>query len=216
MATEAEARLRAEIVAIARAMDEAGFAPSKSGNVSARWGDGFLITPSGLPYARMQPADLVHLALDGTVLSGAKPSSEWRFHAEIYKARPELSAHVHTHSPRATALAAARRGIPAFHYMIALAGGPDIRCADYATFGTAELAANAVRALEGRKAVLLANHGVIALGATLAGAWMLAREVENLAGQYLDILAAGLEPVILDDAEMERVIAKFGGYGKVA
>jgi L-fuculose-phosphate aldolase len=217
MATETtEAALRAEIVATAQAMDHAGLAPSKSGNVSARFSDGFLITPSGLPYTRMTPNDLVHLALDGTVRSGGKPSSEWRFHAEIYNARPEFHAHVHTHSPRATALSATRRGIPAFHYMIALAGGADIRCADYATFGTAELAANAVRALAGRKAVLLANHGVIAMGATLAGAWMLAQEVENLASQYLDLLAAGLQPVILDDAEMARVIDKFSGYGKVA
>ncbi len=211
-----EAALRAEIVATAQAMDRAGFAPSKSGNVSARLGDGFLITPSGLPYARMGPGDLVAMSLEGETLSPGKPSSEWRFHAAIYAARPELAAHVHTHSPRATALSAARRGIPAFHYMIALAGGAGIRCADYATFGTQELADNAVRALEGRKAVLLANHGVIALGATLAGAWMLAQEVENLAGQYLDLLASGLEPAILDEAEMARVIERFGGYGKVA
>lgn len=211
-----EAALRAEIVAIAQAMDRAGFAPSKSGNVSARLGDGFLITPSGLPYARMTPDDLVAMSLRGEALSPGKPSSEWRFHAAIYAARPELAAHVHTHSPRATALSAARRGLPAFHYMIALAGGSDIRCAEYATFGTQELADNAVRALAGRKAVLLANHGVIALGATLAGAWMLAQEVENLAGQYLDLLASGLEPAILDEAEMARVIERFGGYGKVA
>lgn len=211
-----EIALRAEIVATAQAMDRAGFAPSKSGNVSARLGNGFLITPSGLPYARMEPGDLVAMSLEGETLSPGKPSSEWRFHAAIYAARPELAAHVHTHSPRATALSAARRGIPAFHYMVALAGGADIRCADYATFGTQELAGNAVRALEGRKAALLANHGVIALGATLAGAWMLAQEVENLAGQYLDLLASGLEPAILDEAEMARVIERFGGYGKVA
>lgn len=207
---------RDEIVATAQAMDRAGFAPSKSGNVSARFGDGFLITPSGLPYAAMTGNDLVEMSLDGTVRGTGKPSSEWRFHAAIYAARPELKAHVHTHSPRATALSATRRGIPAFHYMIALAGGDDIRCAAYATFGTQELADNAVAALAGRKAVLLANHGVIALGATLAGAWMLAQEVENLAGQYLDILASGLVPEILDADEMARVIEKFGGYGKVA
>lgn len=205
-----------EVIAVAQAMDKAGFAPSKSGNVSVRLGDGFLITPSGLPYIQTTLVDLVHMAVDGTVLSGGKPSSEWRFHAAIYAARPDVKAHVHTHSPRATALSATRRGIPAFHYMIALAGGADIRCASYATFGTQELADNAVRALEGRKAALLANHGVIALGATLAGAWMLAQEVENLAGQYLDILASGLEPVILDEAEMLGVIDRFGSYGKVA
>jgi L-fuculose-phosphate aldolase len=205
-----------EIVTTAQAMDRAGFCPSKSGNVSARLGDGLLITPSGLPYARMVPGDLVHLDFAGRVLSGkGKPSSEWPFHVAIYAARPDVQAIVHTHSPRATALSCTRRGIPAFHYMIALCGGPDVRCADYATFGTPELAVNAVRGLEGRKAVLLANHGVIAAGQTLAGAFTIMAEVENLAGQYLDILAAGLEPVILDEAEMARVSAKFEGYGKV-
>jgi len=211
-----EQTLRQEIVSVAQAIDKAGFCPSKSGNVSARFGDGFLITPSGLPYARTKPEDLIYLALDGTVLSGSrKPSSEWPFHVAIYKARPDAQAIVHTHSPRATALSCARRGIPAFHYMIALCGGSDVRCADYATFGSPELAENAVRALIRRKAVLLANHGVIALGATLAGAHTIVAEVENLAGEYLDLLASGLEPVILDEAEMERVSAKFAGYGKV-
>ncbi|MDX3807581.1 class II aldolase/adducin family protein [Bosea thiooxidans] len=211
-----EQALRAEIVAVAQAIDRAGFCPSKSGNVSARFESGLLITPSGLPYAQTTPEDLIHLSLDGTVLSGVrKPSSEWPFHVEIYKARPHAQAIVHTHSPRATALSCTRRGIPAFHYMIALCGGADVRCADYATFGTPELAANAVKALEGRKAVLLANHGVIALGGSLAGAHQIAAEVENLAGQYLDILAAGLAPVILDAEEMTRVSAKFAGYGKV-
>jgi L-fuculose-phosphate aldolase len=211
-----EATLRSEVVAVAQAIDRAGFCPSKSGNVSARFGEGLLITPSGLPYAQTTPDDLIHLAFDGVVLAGSgKPSSEWPFHTEIYKARPDAQAIVHTHSPRATALASTRRGIPAFHYMIALCGGADIRCAEYATFGTPELAANAVKGLEGRKAVLLANHGVIALGGSLAGAHQIVAEVENLAGQYLDILASGLEPVVLDDEEMARVSAKFAGYGKV-
>ncbi len=211
-----EQNLREEIVSVAQAIDRAGFCPSKSGNVSARLGEGLLITPSGLPYARTRPEDLIHLGPDGTVLNGTrKPSSEWPFHVEIYKARPDAQAIVHTHSPRATALSCARRGIPAFHYMIALCGGADVRCAEYATFGSPELARNAVKALEGRKAVLLANHGVIALGASLAGAHTIVAEVENLAGQYLDLLASGLQPVILDEAEMERVSAKFAGYGKV-
>jgi L-fuculose-phosphate aldolase len=211
------AELRAGIVRAARAMDRAGFAPSKSGNVSARLGaDRFLLTPSGLPYAVMEPGDIVELDLDGAVVSGErKPSSEWRFHASLFRARPDAQAIVHTHSPNATALSCARRGIPAFHYMIALAGGADIRCAAYATFGSQELADNAVAAIDGRKAVLLANHGVIALGASLDGAYQIAAEVENLAGQYLALLAAGLEPVILDDDEMARVAGKFAGYGKV-
>jgi L-fuculose-phosphate aldolase len=212
----AERDLRAAIVRIAQAIDAAGFCPSKSGNVSARLGDGLLITPSGLPYAAMQPDDLIALSLEGEVRSGArKPSSEWPFHTAIYRARADAQAIVHTHSPKATALSCARRGIPAFHYMIALAGGPDIRCADYATFGTEALADHAVRGLEGRKAVLLANHGVIALGSTLEGAHTIAAEVENLAGQYLMLLSAGLKPVVLDEDEMERIGTKFAGYGKV-
>jgi L-fuculose-phosphate aldolase len=207
--------IREKIVATARTMDLAGFAPNKSGNVSVRANGGMLITPSGLPYARMTPADIVALDLDGTVGGGGKPSSEWPFHAAIYKARPDALAIVHTHSPKATALACARRPIPAFHYMIAYCGGSDVRCADYATFGTPELADAVVRGLQGRKAVLLANHGVVAIGSSLEGAYAIAAEVENLAGEYLAILAAGLEPVILDEAEMERVAERFSGYGKV-
>lgn len=208
--------LRAEVVRVAQAMDGAGFCPSKSGNVSARVAGGFVVTPFGLPYAKTTPEDLVAMSDAGEVVSGArKPSSEWPFHAAIYAARPEVMAVVHNHSPKATALACTRRGIPAFHYMIALAGGPDVRCAEYATFGTKALARNAVAALDGRKAVLLANHGVIAVGSTLEGAYTIAAEVENLAGQYLAILAAGLEPAILDEAEMARVSEKFAGYGKV-
>jgi L-fuculose-phosphate aldolase len=210
-----DAGYRAEIVRVAQATDRAGFAPSKSGNVSCRFADGALITPAGLPYAGMTPEDIVEIDPEGRVRSGSRePSSEWRFHLAIYRARPEVRAVVHTHSPRATALSCARKGIPAFHYMIALAGAPDIRCADYATFGTQELADNAVRALEGRKAVLLANHGVIATGATLDGAYAIAAEVENLAGQYLALLAAGLEPLILPDDEIAAVSARFADYDK--
>jgi L-fuculose-phosphate aldolase len=211
-----EEELRAKIVRVAQALDQAGFCPSKSGNVSARWRDGLLITPSGLPYAAMQPHDIVEIDVTGNTRADArKPSSEWPFHTTIYKARPDAQAIVHTHSPMATALSCARKGIPAFHYMIALCGGPDVRCADYATFGTQELADNAVKALENRKAVLLANHGVIALGSTLEGAHVIAAEVENLATQYLALLSAGLKPVVLGKAEMKRVAEKFSGYGKV-
>lgn len=207
------------VVDVAKRMDVAGFAPTKSGNVSARIDDGMLITPSGLPYARMEPSDLVTMDLDGRARSSAgsssRPSSEWPFHAAIYRARPDAQAIVHTHSPRATALACARRSIPAFHYMIAFCGGSDIRCADYATFGTDELALAVVAGLEGRKATLLANHGVVAIGASVEGALAIAGEVENLAGQYLDLLAAGLDPVILDEDEMARVAARFADYGKL-
>ena len=211
-----ELELRAKIVRVAQALDQAGFCPSKSGNVSCRHRDGLLITPSGLPDAVMRPGDIVALDLAGKVRAGSgKPSSEWPFHTTIYRARPEAQAIVHTHSPMATALSCARKGLPAFHYMIALCGGPDVRCADYATFGTQALAENAVRGLKDRKAVLLANHGVIALGSTLEGAHTIAAEVENLARQYLALLAAGLKPAILGKAEMKRVAEKFAGYGKV-
>jgi L-fuculose-phosphate aldolase len=205
------------LIATAQRLDALGFMPSKSGNVSVRIERGFRITPSGLAYAALTGETLVDVALDGSVLAGTRrPSSEWRLHAEIYAARPEVMAIVHTHSPRATALSCARRGLPAFHYMIALAGGDDIPCSAYATFGTGELALAAVSALKRRRACLLANHGVVALGTTLAAAETLAREVENLAGEYLDLLAAGLDPVLLDATEMAAVTAQFGGYGRLA
>ncbi len=205
------------LIETARRLDALGFMPSKSGNVSIRIEGGLRITPSSLPYAALTEADLVDVALDGTVLAGhRRPSSEWRLHAEVYAARPAACAIVHTHSPRATALSCARRGLPAFHYMIALAGGDDIPCSAYATFGTAALAEAAVAALEGRRACLLANHGVVALGSSLAAAETLAREVENLAGEYLDLLAAGLTPVLLTPEEMAAVTAQFGGYGRLS
>lgn len=206
---------REEIVAAAQALDGLGFMPGKSGNLSRRTERGFLVTPSGLPYAAMGPSDLVEVAADGVVLDGhRRPSSEWRLHAAVYAARPESMAVVHTHSPMATALSCARDGIPPLHYMIALAGGSDVRCAPYATFGTEALAANCVAALEGRRAALLANHGVVAFGATLAAARALAEEVENLARQYLALRAAGLAPVLLTAAEMEEVTAGFADYAR--
>jgi len=204
------------LIACAQRLDALGFMPSKSGNVSQRIAGGFRITPSALPYAALTEAELVDVALDGSVLRGARrPSSEWRLHADIFAARPDAQAIIHTHSPRATALSCARRGLPAFHYMIALAGGDDIRCSAYATFGTQALAEAAVVALQGRRACLLANHGVVALGSSLAAAETLAREVENLAGEYLDLLAAGLEPVLLTAEEMVAVTAQFEGYGRL-
>jgi L-fuculose-phosphate aldolase len=211
--------VREEIVEAARALDALGFMPGKSGNLSCRTPGGFLITPSGLPYTEMLPGDLVEVASDGAVLDGArrrKPSSEWRLHAAVYAARPEAAAVVHTHSPMATALSCAREGIPPFHYMIALAGGDSVRCAPYATFGTEALAVNCVAALEGRRAALLANHGVVAFGASLAAARALAEEVENLARQYLALRAAGLAPVLLTPAEMEEVAAGFADYARPA
>lgn len=202
-------------VAAAQRLDAAGMMPSKSGNISQRHGGGFTITPAALPYARMTEADLVRVAPDGTVDAGAahRPSSEWRLHAAIYAARPDIGAVVHTHSARATALSCARRGIPPFHYMVLLAGGP-VRCAEHATFGTEALAQNCVAALADRRAVLLANHGVVACGTTLAAAVTLAFEVENLAGQYLDLLASGLKPVLLNERDLAEAAAQFADYGR--
>lgn len=207
----------AALVAAAQALDAAGFMPGKSGNLSLRTPRGLLITPAGLPYAATMPDDLVETALDGAVLSGQRrASSEWRLHAAIYAARPDAHAIVHTHSPHATALSCARRAIPPIHYMITLGGGADIPCAAHATFGTEALADAAVAALAGRRACLLANHGVVAVGATLAGAEALAREVENLARQYLLLLAAGVAPVLLDEAALAEAAAQFRGYGRPA
>ena len=206
---------RTEIIAVTHALDAAGMVPNKSGNVSCRVPGGFAITPAGTPYRELVPELIVTLPLEApVVVATPRPSSEWRMHAAIYRARPGVMAIVHTHSPRATALAAAGRGIPAFHYMIALAGG-DVRCMPYATFGTAELADSAVRGLVDRRACLLGNHGVIAIGDTLARAHAVAIEVENLADEYLAMLAAGLVPQLLDEAEIQNVIARFTDYGRL-
>jgi len=207
--------LRTEIVALTQSLDAAGLVPNKSGNVSARIEHGFLVTPAGVPYRDLTPGQIVELGPAGESRSGAdRPSSEWRMHAAIYRHRADVGAIVHTHSPRATALACAGRGIPPFHYMIALAGG-DIRCTPYHTFGSEELAQGAVLGLEGRRATLLGNHGVMAVGASLREAHSVALEVENLAGEYLDMLSAGLQPQLLDEAELRRVIAKFADYGRL-
>jgi L-fuculose-phosphate aldolase len=208
-------RIKAEVVGVAQALDAMGLMPNKSGNVSARIAGGYAITPAGVPYRELDAAQIVEIANAAEPpQDGLRPSSEWQLHGAIYAARPDASAIVHTHSPRATALACAGRGIPPFHYMIALAGG-EVRCMDYATFGTAELAAAAVAGLAGRRATLLSNHGVVAIGPTLRVAQAVALEVENLASQYLDLLAAGLEPRLLDAAELQRVLAKFGDYGRL-
>ena len=211
------AALARDVIATANAMDAAGFAPSKSGNVSVRTKRGFLITPTGIPYATLSPRDLVELDLNGNTVAGKLlSSSEWRFHAALYRKKPACNAVVHNHSPRATALSSARKSIPPFHYMIAIAGGDEISCAKYATFGTRQLADNMITAMAGRNAVLLANHGVVTCGSTLATAWTIAQEVENLAGEYLDLLASGLKPVLLSKAEMRKVLEKFPGYGQQA
>lgn len=211
--------LRAQVVATARAMNAAGINRGKSGNVSARWRsaavDGFLITPTGLPYDQTSAADIVAMTLDGEAHGARLPSSEWRFHLDIYRARADVAAIVHTHAPFATTLACLDRGIPPFHYMIAVAGGRDIRCAPYATFGTQALSDHAVAALAGRKACLLAHHGMIAVEATLDRALALAVEVETLAEMYWRALQVG-QPALLPDDEMDRVLEKFRTYGQPA
>lgn len=172
----------------------------------------FLITPSGMALQTMTPSSMVLMDINGEVLSKGRPSSEWRFHRDILQARPDVGAIVHTHSVAATALACLRQGIPAFHYMVAVAGGSDIRCAPYALFGTQELSDAALEALQDRKACLLANHGVIALGKKLGQALDLAQEVETLAQQYLAAKQFG-QPVVLSDAQMQQVFRRFRDYG---
>jgi L-fuculose-phosphate aldolase len=213
---KAEAALRAEIVETARAMVRLGINQGTSGNVSARWQDGLLITPSGVPCDDLTPETIVWLPLDvaddDAVFRTQRPSSEWRFHRDILRSRHDVHAVVHTHSNAATALAIHGRGIPAHHYMVAAAGGNSIRCAPYATFGTQALSDHAIEALLDRTACLLAHHGVIALGRNLERALWLANEVEVLAQQYL--LASQLgPPPTLSDAEMSEVIERFKGYG---
>ena len=208
-------RRRREIIDTARRMNALGLNRGTSGNVSARVDGGLLITPSGIPCEECRPGDIVEMGMDGTSDDRRRPSSEWRFHRDILAARPEVGAVVHAHSPFATTLACLGRGIPAFHYMVAVAGGRDIRCAPYATFGTQALSDVAVKALEGRRACLLANHGMIAVAPALKAALALAVEVEALAEQYWRVLQVG-EPTLLDDAEMDVVLEKFRTYGQDA
>lgn len=198
-------------------MNAAGINRGKSGNVSTRLRrdgfDGFLVTPTGLAYIDIAPDDIVAMTLDGEAEGNRLPSSEWRFHRDIYANRNDAGAIVHTHAPFATSLACLHRSIPAFHYMVAVAGGSDIRCAPYATFGTQTLSDHALAALADRRACLLANHGMIALGATLEVALALAVEVETLAEMYWRALQIG-EPILLSADEMASVLRKFATYGQ--
>jgi L-fuculose-phosphate aldolase len=215
--SDADLALRRAVVATALAMNARGINRGKSGNVSARLQtrdfDGFLVTPTGLPYEDTAPDDIVAMTLDGQSAGSRLPSSEWRFHRDIYRMRREVKAIVHAHSPFATTLACHSRAIPAFHYMVAVAGGRDIRCAPYATFGTQVLSDQVLAAIDGRKACLLAHHGMIAVGASLLEALSLAVEVETLAEIYWRALSLG-EPPVLPDAEMDVVLDKFKTYGQ--
>jgi L-fuculose-phosphate aldolase len=204
--TDEERALRQDMVATCRAMDARGINQGTAGNLSLRHGAGFLITPSSMPYDTMRPEDIVEMGWDGTYI-GRRPSSEWRFHRDILKARTDMNVVLHCHSLYATSIACHHRTIPAFHYMVGVMGGATLRCARYATYGTQALSDAAIEALEGRKACLLGQHGQISLGGTLDAALWMATEVETLARMYQQALVLGEPPVLADD-EMERVIAQ--------
>ncbi len=212
MPTMDETAKRQSIIDACLRMNTLGINQGTSGNISLRHEDGMLITPTGTPYEAMQPGQIVFMTLDGLFDASQRPSSEWRFHRDILKARPEMDAVVHAHPPYATTLAIMGREIPPVHYMIAMAGGDTIRCAPYATFGTEELSHHAVKALEGRLACLLAHHGMIAIGPSLSKAMWLAVEVETLARQYHGCLQIGTPP-LLSTAEIENVRGRMAGYG---
>jgi len=206
-------QLREQLIEFAIAMNVSGINRGTSGNLSVRSGGGFLITPSGLNYSELTPADIVEMNFDGEWEGSNIPSSEWRIHRDVYRERKDARAILHAHPVNCTTLACLRKSIPAFHYMVAVAGGKDIRCANYATFGTQALSDNVLTALIGRKACLMANHGLVCLGHDLPRALVLAIEIEQLAQAYHQCLTVG-EPVILDDAEMATVLEKFSSYGR--
>jgi L-fuculose-phosphate aldolase len=207
-------RLRDELVTTSKRMSELGLTPGMSGNVSVRSPSGIIVTPSGMPYSELRPDDVVEIKADGSVRPGQRaPSTEWRLHRDILAARADVEAIVHTHSLYSTTISMLRRAIPPVHYMIVLAGSDEIPCAQYATFGSAELALNAVTALRGGDACLLANHGMVALGRSLPAALKLAAEVETLAAQYWHAAQIG-SPHVLDRSELLAVRARFAEYGQ--
>jgi L-fuculose-phosphate aldolase len=212
MSTPNDSEKRQSIIDACLRMNASGINQGTSGNISLRHDAGMLITPTSVPYEAMQPGQIVFMGLDGSFDASLRPSSEWRFHLDIFRARPDVNAVVHAHPPYATTLAIMGRDIPAVHYMVAAAGGDSIRCAPYATFGTEELSQHAVRALEDRLACLLAHHGMIAIGPSLAKAMWLAVEVETLARQYHGCLQIGTPP-LLSEAEIKNVRARMAGYG---
>ena len=212
MSPETELLLRQEIIDSAQALAAQGLSPGLSGNLSARTENGLLITPSAMAYEDLLPEDIVHVEGSGQVPEGQrKPSSELPFHGAIYQAFEEAEAVIHCHSPKASALSCLRKPIPAFHYMVAISGGPDIRVADYFTPATDKLAEAVLEALKGRNACLMANHGQVVFAGSLREALALAIEIENLSAMYLDALAAG-DPVLLSAAEMQDVLVHFKSY----
>jgi L-fuculose-phosphate aldolase len=211
--TESDVSRRLELIETCRSMNRLNINSGTAGNVSVRTAGGFLISPTGIDYDKLRPESVVLMKMDGTFEGDILPSSEWRFHRDILAKRPELNAVVHTHSSHATAVSIMEMAIPALHYSIASGGGNDIRCARYATFGTQELSDAALEALDGRLACLLAHHGVIAAGVSLARALALAVRVEELAKQLVLCRALGA-PTLIDDAEIGRVLAKYETYGQ--
>ena len=207
------AELRQALITIAQAMQSTGLNRGTSGNVSVRSGDGFYITPTGLPYAGLCSEDIPWMTQDGQHEGRCKPSSEWRFHRDLYASRPEVGAVLHAHSPFAVSLACLRYDIPPFHYMIARFGGDSIRCADYAIFGSESLSTAALAAMQDRKGCLLANHGLLVAGRSLDEALGLAIELEELCEQYWRASQLG-QPVLLSTSEMAEVIERFAGYGQ--
>jgi len=210
---KANTRLRRALIDACLKMNELGINQVSSGNISVRVENGFLITPSGVAYDKMKPDQIVEMDMEGGYFGEWLPSSEWRFHYDILRTRPEAGAIVHTHSNYSTTLSCLRKEIPAFHYMIGVSSGDSIRCSDYATFGTQKLSDNILKALKDRTACLIGNHGMVCFGPTIDKALWLAVEVETLAFQYWHALQVG-KPVILPKAEMSRVLGRFKTYGK--
>ena len=211
---------RENLLSIAQKLIETGLNKGTAGNASVRCQEngkaGFLVTPSGMAVEDMSAVSMVKMQFDGSFEAKKIPSSEWRFHRDILQSRADVSAIVHTHSMFATTLACLHKDIPPFHYMIAVVGGDTIRCAPYALFGSQALSDNALAALIDRKACLLANHGMIALGRDLDDALAVTVEVENLCEQYWRILQLDANPPLLNEAEMREVFQQFKGYGKWA
>ena len=202
-----------EIIKFAKMLNDKKLSALRSGNISIRYKNGFLITPSGQKYSSLKVKDIVFVNLKGEFNNKQKPSSEWRFHQDIYISKTNAKAIVHSHSTNATALSTHNKKIPSFHYMVALAGGSDIKCAKYATYGTRELSKNILKALKNRFACLIANHGQITFGSSLAEAFELAEEVDNLAKHYIKALLLG-RPKLLSLNEMKKVLNKSKTYKK--
>ena len=203
-----------QVIKYAKMLNVKNLSALRSGNISVRYKNGFFITPSGVKYSQLETEDVVFVSLDGKFDSlKQRPSSEWRIHKDIYVNKKEANAVVHAHSTHATAVSADGKSIPAFHYMVALAGGDDIKCAEYATFGTEELSKNILDALDKRKACLMSNHGQVVFDTNLEKAFELAEEIENICHQYINTLKIGI-PKILSNNEMKKVLEKVKDYKK--